>query len=216
MFVFCFVILFHSLLGVSFICENESPETFQFIMARLFQLFDDARKNFKNVSKIKTIGDCYMAASGLFDGEQANNQHIHDIVQFGLAMIDCIEVINGEIEKLEWITDTKPVIQGPDDEPFTKFLRIRVGAACGGPICYGVMGIKKPSFDVWGDLIPRANMMEQKGTAMKLHVDEPIRSNYVGGGVHFEEAHINEDGVDEKDRLKKPTFLLTRETPDLD
>ncbi|XP_048590688.1 adenylate cyclase type 3 [Nematostella vectensis] len=109
--------------------------------------FDEvlADPRFLGVEKIKTISSTYMAASGLRpESEDAEeSQNLVDIVDFALTLRDKLDFIN--------------------QESFNQFV-LRVGI-CQGPIVAGVIGAKKPHYDIWGNTVNVASRMETTGKA---------------------------------------------------
>jgi hypothetical protein len=70
--------------------QTKNPDQFAKKMGKVFELFDKACENYPTVTKIKTIGDCYMAASGLFSRDLISQVFVKELVKFGLDMIDAI------------------------------------------------------------------------------------------------------------------------------
>jgi PAS domain S-box-containing protein len=105
------------------------------------------------MTKIKCIGDCYMAAGGIFMDVDQPAVHAKDVVDFGLDAIAALERLNGETEHS---------------------LQIRVGVNTGGPIVAGVLGTAKPTFEILGPAINMAQQMEHHGVPMKVHVTRQV------------------------------------------
>lgn len=102
------------------------------------------------LEKIKTIGDCYMAASGL---PEPQVDHIERAVKTGLDIIHNIVTVR---EKLQ------------------ADIHVRVGIHC-GPLIAGVIGEIKPFYDIWGDTVNIASRMESHGSPGRLHVSDDVR-----------------------------------------
>lgn len=99
-----------------------------------------------NVTKIKTIGDSYMAADfGLASSEQriANS---------------ALEMMKIELKELS----TMPRVE------------FRIGIHC-GPVTAGVIGKDRLQYDVWGDTVNIASRMESTGESGRIHVSETFR-----------------------------------------
>ncbi|EAY17163.1 Adenylate and Guanylate cyclase catalytic domain containing protein [Trichomonas vaginalis G3] len=119
----------------------------------LFKEFDAICNAHKTMTKIKCIGDCYMAAGGIFDEVNQPAVHAKEVVDFGCVVIKKLEEVNmSENEKL----------------------RIRVGVNTGGPIVAGVIGTEKPTFEILGPTINIAHEMEHHGVPMKVHISRPV------------------------------------------
>ncbi|XP_008403772.1 adenylate cyclase type 7 isoform X3 [Poecilia reticulata] len=118
--------------------------------------FDEllSKPKFSGVEKIKTIGSTYMATAGL---SGPNHQDIEKqqaqigiMVEFAIAMIGKLDVINRH--------------------SFNTF-RLRVGINH-GPVIAGVIGARKPQYDIWGNTVNVASRMESTGDMGKIQVTE--------------------------------------------
>ena len=98
-----------------------------------------------NLEKIKTIGDAYLAVSGL---PIANPFHAKNAVDAALEILNYIE---------------KRKSENPNA------LGIRIGIHSGAVIA-GIVGVKKFAYDIWGDTVNTAARMEQNGEKGKLNV----------------------------------------------
>ncbi|KAK7017052.1 Adenylate cyclase type 8, partial [Halocaridina rubra] len=119
------------------------------IIADFDELLDEDR--FTCIEKIKTIGSTYMAASGLNPTEKdAEDAHAHlcALVDFALEMKARLEDVN--------------------THSFNNF-RLRVGISH-GPLVGGVIGAKKPVFDVWGNTVNEASRMDSTGATDMIQI----------------------------------------------
>ncbi|XP_042903090.1 adenylate cyclase type 3 isoform X2 [Parasteatoda tepidariorum] len=112
---------------------------------------------FKDIIKIKTIGSSYMAASGLTDDNYNPNAsikekwaHLAALTEFALTLKETLTNIN--------------------KESFNNFL-LRMGINQ-GPITAGVIGARKPHYDMWGNTVNVASRMESTGKAGFIQVVE--------------------------------------------
>nr|XP_045612340.1 adenylyl cyclase 78C-like isoform X1 [Procambarus clarkii] len=119
------------------------------IIADFDELLDEDR--FTCIEKIKTIGSTYMAASGLNPTEKDNEDshaHLCALVDFALEMKARLEEVN--------------------KHSFNNF-RLRVGISH-GPLVGGVIGAKKPVFDVWGNTVNEASRMDTTGASDTIQI----------------------------------------------
>ncbi|KAL3065153.1 hypothetical protein OYC64_015352 [Pagothenia borchgrevinki] len=122
--------------------------------------FDEllSKPKFSGVEKIKTIGSTYMAAAGLSGTPgHENNQdkerqqaQIGNMVEFAIALIGKLDGINRH--------------------SFNSF-RLRVGINH-GPVIAGVIGARKPQYDIWGNTVNVASRMESTGELGKIQLTE--------------------------------------------
>ena len=146
-------ILFSDIVSFTPWCSSLPEETVMSTLNILFKRFDSILVTKPTMTKIKCIGDCYMAAGGIFAEINQPAVHAKDVVSFGLQSIKEVLLINDEIHQN---------------------LKIRVGVNTGGPIVAGVLGIGKPTFEILGPAINRAQQMEQNGFPMKVHISSAV------------------------------------------
>jgi class 3 adenylate cyclase len=105
---------------------------------------------YRYVEKIKSTGATYMAASGLTDQTCATLGHRHVF-----AMVDYA------IELFQKITDV-------NEHSFNNF-RMRIGLNI-GPVVAGVIGSRKPQYDIWGNAVNVASRMDSTGILDHIQV----------------------------------------------
>ncbi|XP_062997175.1 adenylate cyclase type 7 isoform X1 [Elgaria multicarinata webbii] len=116
------------------------------------------KPKFSGVEKIKTIGSTYMAASGLCvtPGQENNLDQERQHAQIGIM----VEFAMALMTKLD----------GINRHSFNSF-RLRVGINY-GPVIAGVIGARKPQYDIWGNTVNVASRMESTGELGKIQVTE--------------------------------------------
>ncbi|XP_023370528.1 adenylate cyclase type 7 [Otolemur garnettii] len=129
------------------------------------------KPKFSGVEKIKTIGSTYMAAAGLsatpgHENQALERQHAHIgvMVEFSTALMSKLDGINRH--------------------SFNSF-RLRVGINH-GPVIAGVIGARKPQYDIWGNTVNVASRMESTGELGKIQVTEETCTILQGLGYSCE------------------------------
>ena len=130
-------ILFADLVGFTAKSSDRSPEEVIAFLNQLFTRFDELAIE-HGVEKIKTLGDSYMAASGLPDIQP---DHPQRMAHFAIDMIEAARAFSKTM-----------------NEDFN----LRVGFHT-GPAVAGVIGTEKPFYDVWGDTVNTASHLESQG-----------------------------------------------------
>jgi len=143
-------VLFTDFKGFTALAEKVSPKELVADIHQAFTEFDRIIAKY-NIEKIKTIGDAYMAAGGL---PVPNKTHYEDVVQAALDIRDFIS--EGKQKKIE---------KG------LPYFEIRIGVHT-GPVVAGIVGVKKFSYDIWGDTVNIASRMESSGDIQKVNVSQ--------------------------------------------
>ncbi|XP_059220798.1 adenylate cyclase type 3 [Stomoxys calcitrans] len=113
---------------------------------------------FQDIIKIKTIGSTYMAASGI-----NLNRDIKpgDPITKRWAHLDLL---------VEFALELKKTLQDINEQSFNHFV-LKMGVNH-GPITAGVIGARKPHYDIWGNTVNVASRMESTGKAGSIQVTE--------------------------------------------
>ena len=141
-------VLFADIVGFTKITSTLDADTIVGALNSLYSRIDERAKR-EGIEKIKTIGDSYMAASGLF-GDAPAEKNALSILKFAHGMLQDIQAFNET-------SDVK--------------LYMRIGVNSGSLIA-GVIGKTKFVYDIWGDTVNVASRMESSGAASKIHVSE--------------------------------------------
>lgn len=137
-------VLFADLSGFTPLSRKMDASQIIDLLNAIFTHFDEAGTRI-GTEKIKTIGDAYMAVSGL---PTPNPNHARDIAALAVEIQHKIKQISAE--------------RGLD-------LSIRIGVAT-GPVAAGVIGQSKFAYDVWGETVNLASRLESHGEPGRIHV----------------------------------------------
>jgi adenylate cyclase len=128
------------------------------LLDRLFTSFDALVDRY-DVEKIKTIGDCYMAAAGV---PRQRPDHAQALAALAFEMLECAKTCLPE---------------GSEHD-----LRLRIGISS-GPVVAGVIGRRRFLYDLWGDTVNMASRMESHGTPDAIQItrstSELLRDDFV-------------------------------------
>lgn len=142
-------VLFTDIVGFTKMSSGMSAEETVSMLNGMTSLFDE-RAAREGIEKIKTIGDAYMAVSGLTDDE--NNDGAVKMIRFAKGLLEDVKRFN---------------LTTPHD------VNIRIGLNSGNLVA-GVIGKTKFIYDVWGDTVNVASRMESSGESMRIHVSESV------------------------------------------
>lgn len=129
--------------------SNLSPKDIMANLSYYFAKLDELAQNYNMITKIKLIGDIYMAACGLFNADCLPESHADQSIKFGLDVIEKLDEINRNL---------------------SSDLEVRIGINTGGPIIAGVLGTDKPAFDIIGDPINIAARLQSTCETNKVHI----------------------------------------------
>jgi adenylate cyclase len=142
-------VLFSDIVGFTELSDKIGPSETVNMLNLLFGKFDELAEK-HCVEKIKTIGDCYMIVAGVPNRDPLHCQHI---AAFAIDAQNCIEAFSRE-------------------SPYKVQLRIGMHT---GTVAAGVVGKKRFSYDLWGDVVNVASRFETTGEPNKIHVSEAVK-----------------------------------------
>ena len=144
-------IMFTDFEGFSKGAQNLNPHDLVRSIDCYFKKFDEISAEFK-LEKIKTIGDSYLAASGLIEREDA-----------------AIQIVEAAIRMQDFVSD---MLANPSEE-ITQPFPMRIGIHV-GPVVAGVVGVKKFQYDIWGNTVNIASRIESSGQSGKVAISEVL------------------------------------------
>ena len=153
-------VLFCDLVGFTTISSQLTPHELIQELTEIFTSYDDLAQ-IHNVTRIKTIGDAYMAVAGIGSD---NDAHATDLVNFGLGMVNYLHSKNSK-STIEW--------------------KCRIGIHS-GEIISGVVGKSRFQFDVMGDNVNIAARVESNGRPMSVAITEETKSLLLPEQFQFE------------------------------
>ena len=126
--------------------EHLSPAEVVGVLDELFSHFDALAERY-GLEKIKTIGDCYMAASGV---PSPRPDHARALALMALDMLEAMR---------------------PGGAMGDLGMELRIGINS-GPVVAGVIGRKRFLYDLWGDAVNTASRMESHGTPGHIQITQ--------------------------------------------
>lgn len=164
-------ILFADLVGFTKASTELHPNFLIGMFLRdIFQAFDELVFQ-HGLEKIKTIGDAYMVVGGLNHGEKVSEQsqsqsagykgqkpHATNTMLMAIDMLKALKKVN---------------------KKYNLKFDLRIGVHT-GPVVAGVLGLKRFSYDVWGDSVNTASRMESNGVPGLIHLSSDMHQ-YVSG-----------------------------------
>lgn len=145
-------VLFADIVSFTRLTEQMQPAELVDKLSMIFSKFD-ALVEAHGLTKIKTIGDAYMVASGV---PEPRGDHASALIEFSRDIMNVTKDFDG--------------------------IELRIGIASGDLIA-GVIGISRQVYDVWGDAVNMASRMESHGLPGRIQVSESthnlVTSHYV-------------------------------------
>ncbi len=156
-------ILFADIAGfTAWSSEREPSQVFK-LLETLYGAFDQVA-NRLGVFKVETIGDCYVAASGM---PEPRDDHAVVMVEFAS---ECLRQMHELTSRLESTLG-----------PGTADLTIRVGLHS-GPVTAGVLRAERARFQLFGDTMNTASRIESHGKINQIHVSHETAQLLIEAG----------------------------------
>ena len=175
-------VLIADVVGFANLTPAVPPERLALILEEVFTIFDGVASE-RGLKRIKTLGNSYMAASGV---PVPSIDHAAQAAHMSLDMIDALDRFN---------------------ERTPTSLQVRIGIDSGDVVA-AVIGRRLFIYDVWGDVVNIASRMESHGVAGRVQVSESTRRR-LGAPFLLEERGVLEvEGAGEL----KTWFLAGRDS----
>lgn len=143
-------VLFSDFVNFTKMSETMTPQELVEELNFYFKKFDEII-TFNNLEKIKTIGDAYMATGGLNTSGKIEPEHV---IQSAIEMQEVVSQRKNEQSK-----NNKPAFE------------MRIGIHT-GPVVAGIVGLKKFSYDIWGDTVNTASRFEAESAPGKINISQ--------------------------------------------
>jgi class 3 adenylate cyclase len=161
-------VVFIDIVGfTSYSAERDSNQIVNYLNV-IFTKFDEIAAKYK-LEKIKTIGDGYMAVSGI---PIADKDHAKNMAGFALEV---------RTQMKNYHTEDNTTI------------RFRLGIDC-GEVVAGIIGEQKFIYDLWGDTVNTAARMESNGTPDEIQVTERFKETLENDFLFEERGEMNIKG----------------------
>ncbi|XP_072512663.1 adenylate cyclase type 6 [Salminus brasiliensis] len=168
----CVAVMFASISNFSeFYVEleanNEGVECLR-LLNEIIADFDEiiSEDKYRQLEKIKTIGSTYMAASGLNDStyDKEGRSHITALADYAMRLREQMKYIN--------------------EHSFNNF-QMKIGLNI-GPVVAGVIGARKPQYDIWGNTVNVASRMDSTGVPDRIQVTTDLHQVLASKGYQLE------------------------------
>jgi adenylate cyclase len=164
-------VLFADIVEFTRFSAGMSPERLVAMLNEIFTDFDSIADQ-RGLEKIKTIGDAYMAATGL---PVAAADHAARAAHMALDMMDALAHFNARNGY---------------------HLQLRIGINSGAVVA-GVIGKRKFIYDLWSDAVNTASRMESHGVAGRVQVTDATRQRLSEPFLLEERGIIKAKGIGE-------------------
>lgn len=139
---------------------NNDPVKILSTLNEWYQKLDDAIESKSSLVKVKSYGNTYMAAGGLFNEVNIPTEIARQTVEFALEALEIAHQLN---------------------------LEVRIGIHVSGPIIAGVVGVERPSFEVFGEGVSFAYQVELTAPPNSIQISRNVYELIYGGQFNTKE-----------------------------
>jgi class 3 adenylate cyclase len=156
-------VMFGDISGFTAWSSSREPTQVFTLLETLYHSFDSIAKK-RRVFKVETVGDCYVAVTGLPDPQK---DHAVAMARFA---VNCLHEMQNLTKSLE-------LSLGPD----TADLSLRIGLHS-GPVTAGVLRGDRSRFQLFGDTMNVAARMESNGCPDRIHLSQETANLLIQAG----------------------------------
>ncbi|CAB9526092.1 Receptor-type guanylate cyclase gcy [Seminavis robusta] len=181
-------VIFADLVGFTAWSSARGPEQVFTLLETIYHAFDEIASQ-RKVFKVETVGDCYVAVTGL-----PNPRKDHALLMCRFAR-ECMQKMWSVVKKLE-------TSLGPD----TADLTCRMGIHS-GPVTAGVLRGERSRFQLFGDTMNTCARVETLGEKNKIHISQETADLLIAAGKNGW-ISPREDKIDAKGKGLLQTYWL--------
>lgn len=156
-------ILFADLVGFTAWSSTREPAHVFTLLETIYSAFDEIAKA-RRVFKVETVGDCYVAATGM---PEPRKDHAVSMCRYARDILRRMRAVTKELE----------VVLGPD----TGDLELRIGIHS-GPVTAGVLRGEKARFQLFGDTMNVTARIESNGAPGRIHISQETADLLIANG----------------------------------
>ena len=179
------VVIFLDVVDFTSISDRIPPSQVIHLLDAIFNVCDEVIER-HDLTKIKTIGDSYMAAAFPVEQVQETTRSVEQLpvirsTRATIELMNALDNLHIEMPKnlgdVSWITD-HPHIE------------VRIGMHVGHVVA-GIIGAKRLQYDVWGDTVNVASRMESTSEPGHIQVSEAFARHLMDDAANNPQLNIN-------------------------